>query len=103
MAQVGQGGAADAGAVERQRASEHLGVDVTDRLEQPQVRAAQALLVGDPDEDGSPRVLDLVHRVAETRDVPAGLAGAPYGVQRDRAQPASSVGISSTSSSAACR
>ena len=46
--EVGQRGAADAGAVERQRPAEHLLVDAADRLEQPQVRAAQALLLGDP-------------------------------------------------------
>ena len=32
------------------RAAEHLLVDPADRLEQPQVRAAQALLLGDPDQ-----------------------------------------------------
>ena len=47
QAEVGQRGAADAGAVERQRPAEHLLVHPADRLEQPQVRAAQALLLGD--------------------------------------------------------
>ena len=73
------------------RAPEHLLVGAADRLEQPQVRAAQALLLGDPDEHGGPGVLDLVHRVAETRDVPAGLARAAYGVEGDRV-PAGVVG-----------
>ena len=89
--EVGQGRAADAGAVEGQPAAEHLLVRAADGLEQPQVRAAQALLLGDPDEHGGPGVLDLVHRVAETRDVPAGLARAAYGVQGDRV-PAGVVG-----------
>ena len=44
QAEVGERGAADAGAVERQGPAEHLRVDPADRLEQPQVRAAQALL-----------------------------------------------------------
>ena len=74
-----------------QPAAEHLLVRAADRLEQPQVRAAQALLLGDPDEHGGPGVLDLVHRVAETRDVPAGLTGAAYGVEGDRV-PAGVVG-----------
>ena len=66
------------------RAAEHLLVHPADRLEQPQVRPAQALLVGDPRSDRGPRVLDLVHRVAETGDEPAGLARCGDGVQRER-------------------
>ena len=46
-----------------------------DRLEQPQVRAAQPVLVGDPDQHRRPRVGDLVHRVAEPGDQPPGLRG----------------------------
>ena len=46
-AEVGQGRTAHAGAVERQAPAEHLLVHPADRLEEPQVRAAQALLLGD--------------------------------------------------------
>ena len=67
QAEVGQRGAADAGAVERQPAAEHLLVHAADRLEQPQVRPAQALLLGDADQHRRARVLHLVHRVAEAR------------------------------------
>ena len=65
QAEVGQRGAADAGAVQREPPTEHLLVHAADRLEQPQVRAAQALLLGDADQHRRPRVLHLVHRVPE--------------------------------------
>ena len=74
QAQVGERGAAYPGAVERQPAAEHLLVDPADRLEQSQVRPAQPLLLGDPQQDRRPRVLDLVDRVAETGHEPPGLA-----------------------------
>ena len=69
--EVGEGGAAGAGAVERQRPAEHLRVDPADRLEQAQVRAAQPLLVGDRDEGRGAGVGDLVHGMAEAGDEPA--------------------------------
>jgi hypothetical protein len=49
-------------------------VDPADGLEQPQVRSAQPLLLGDLDQPGGARVADLVHRVPETGDeLPLGL------------------------------
>ena len=39
--EVGEGSAADPGAVERQGTTEDLGVDPSDGLEQPQMRAAE--------------------------------------------------------------
>ena len=50
QAEVGERGAADARAVERQPAAEHLLVHPADRLEQPQVRPAQVLFRGDPED-----------------------------------------------------
>src|SRR5215831_7576391 len=44
QAEVGEHGAAGARAVQRQRPAQNLRVDPADRLEQPQVRAVQALL-----------------------------------------------------------
>src|SRR3954447_24087143 len=60
QAQVGERCAADTGAVERKRAAEDLRVSPTDRLEEPQVRATLALLVGDLDQSRRARVLHLV-------------------------------------------
>jgi hypothetical protein len=49
-------------------------VDPADGLEQPQVRSAQSLLLGDLDQPGGAGVADLVHRVPETGDeLPLGL------------------------------
>ena len=42
--EVGKGGATYSGAVQRQPAAQDLIMDPADRLEQPQVRAAEALL-----------------------------------------------------------
>src|SRR4051812_8732772 len=61
QAEVGEGGAADPGAVQRQGAVQHLWVDASDGLEQPQVRALESFLLRDRQEDGRPRVLPLVH------------------------------------------
>src|ERR1019366_7756616 len=83
-AEVGQGRAAGARAVERQGAAEDLRVDPADRLEQLQVRAAQSLLLGDPDQHRGPRVGDLVHRVAQAGDEQATRTGLPYRRQRYR-------------------
>ena len=58
-----------------------------DRLEEPKVRPAQPFLVGDLDQAWGPRVLDLVDRVAEARDVGALLAGPSYGLERERVPP----------------
>ena len=74
--QVGQGRAADPGAVERQPPAQHLLVDPADRLEQPQVRTAQPLLLGDADQHRRPGVADLVDRVPEPGHEPPGGAGA---------------------------
>ena len=59
QAEVGERGTADACAVERQPAAEDLRVDPADRLEEPQVRSAQALLLGDPEQHRRTRVLTL--------------------------------------------
>src|SRR5260370_10037185 len=59
-------------------------MDPADRLEQPQVRPVQALLVGNTDQNGSPRVGHLVHRMAQPRDVTPLLAGLPHRGERDR-------------------
>ena len=87
QAEVGEGGAAYPRAVEREPAAEHLLVDPADRLEQAQVRPAQPLLLGDPQQDRRTRVLDLVDRVAETGDEPPGLARPGHGGQGQRVPP----------------
>ena len=107
QAEVGQRGAADTGAVERQPAAEHLLVDAADRLEQPQVRPAQALLLGDPDQHRRARVLrpcapggrgpgrtcpaSRVRRTAVERErVPAGVVGGQVAVVLARGRRAGS-------------
>lgn len=69
--EIGEGSAADPGAVQRQRTTEDLGVDPSDGLEQPQMRAADPFLVGEGDQRRGARVTALVDRVAETGDDPA--------------------------------
>ena len=78
QAEVGQGRAAGARSVQRQSAPEDLRVDPADRLEQAQVRAAGALLLGDADQHRGARVGDLVHRVPEAGDEPVLLARPPH-------------------------
>ena len=82
--EVGERGAADARPVERQRPAEHVRVHPPDRLVQPEVVAAQALLLGDAEQHRGPRVAHLVHRVAEAGHVAARLPGAAHQVQRQR-------------------
>ena len=74
QAEVRERRPAHAGAVERQPAAEHLLVHAADRLEEPQVRSPQALLLGDGDQHRRPRVLHLVHRVPQSGDEAALLA-----------------------------
>jgi hypothetical protein len=82
--EVGEHGAADARPVERQRPAEYLRVHPADRLEQPQVRAARALLGRDLDEPWRARVADLVHRVAEAGHELARCAGLRHGIKGER-------------------
>src|SRR4051794_37518284 len=77
QAQVGERGAADTGAVERERAAEDLLMGSSDGLEEPQVRAPEALLLGDPHQSRRAWVLHLVDRVPQPGDVPALLSGTP--------------------------
>ena len=82
--EVGERGAADAGAVERQRLPEHLRVHPADRLEQREVRTELPLLAGDLEQPRRARVAVLVHVVAQAGDEEPGLALAAYDVERDR-------------------
>jgi hypothetical protein len=82
QAEVGQRGAADAGAVEREPAAEHLLVHPADGLEQPQVRPVQPLLLGDLDQHRRPGITYLVHRVPEPGNEAPGRLGLPYRLQR---------------------
>ena len=61
---VGERGTSHASAVERQRATEHFGMDTTDSLEQTQMRSSQTLALGNRDDDGCTRVTGLMDRVA---------------------------------------
>ena len=78
-ADVGEGGATDARAVEGQVPSEDLFVDPADRAEEAQVGSQCAGLLRDRHEARRPRVLDLVHRVPEPGNVAARLACFPDG------------------------
>jgi hypothetical protein len=81
QAEIGESGAADSGAVERQLLSQDARMDPPDRLEQGEVRAVHPFLGGDPQQHRRPRILDLVHRVAQPGDA----TGARLdGGQRDR-------------------
>src|SRR5215470_11922011 len=62
QAKVGERGAACSCAIKRKSSSEHLRMHPADRLEQPQVRTAQAFGLSDLQEHRRPRVGDLVHR-----------------------------------------
>ena len=69
-------------------------MDPADRLEQPQVRAAQPFLVGDLDQSRGPRVLHLVDRVAQPGDEPALPRVRRTAASASASHPASSVGRS---------
>jgi hypothetical protein len=82
QAEVGERSPTDTGAVERELPAEDLLVGAADRLEQPEVGAAQAFLVGDLDQARGTGILDLVDRVSQAGDEPAVLAGTSYGLER---------------------
>ena len=65
QAEVGERGAADARAIEREPAAEHLLVHPADRLEQPQVRTAQPLASAIAISTGVRGSRHLVHRMAQ--------------------------------------
>src|SRR5215218_1185669 len=84
QAEIGQRRTADTSPVQGQPTAQNLIMDPPDRLEQPQVRPAQALLVRNLDQDRRPRVLCLVHRMAQAWHVPPVRTGGAHRVQGER-------------------
>src|SRR5579884_569954 len=64
--EVGKGRSSHSSAVEGQLATKYLRVDAANRLEQPQVRAAQTLAFGNSDDHRGSRISRLMYRVAQS-------------------------------------